>query len=288
MGNVPKGSVASVYWPQVDALDVTRLSMLLYTDTPWTATDENTLQCTVDAPVTYLPIPFGSGAAFAGLFTVDLPNGIKAGQQFEIVVRRIRSRQPPGQTNTREPAVQSRVAVRQNLTTNWRYVVGTFQVTIPVAVDKELLWPEENTLAILKWRFQNTATTNRWYPVLQRNLSYIVGRVNGFGGKAGAIPASPNGAPDPVSGSAPGGNGCEICHERLVQYQGKVAEVLFDCFGDFEGFLLENCSGVHRFTTCERGIADVVLRACRERLVLTVFVEEGHPHRIRQLIVSCC
>lgn len=287
-GNVPKGSVASIYWPQVNALDVTRLSMLLYADTPWIATDDNTVQCTVDAPVTYLPIPFASGAGFAGLFTVDLPNGIKAGQQFEIVVRRIRSRQPPDQSNKPEPVAQSREAVRQNLTTDWRYVVGTFQVTIPVSTDEKLLWPEENTLAILKWRFQNTATTNRWYPVLQRYLSYIVGRVNGFGGKAGAIPASPNGAPDPVSGSAPGKSGCDAGCVPLVRYQGKVAEVLFDCFGDFEGFLLENCSGVHRFTSCERGIADLVLRTCRERLVLTVFVEDGHEQRIRQLIVSCC
>ena len=299
-GNTPKGSVASIFWPQASSLDVVRLSMLLYADVPWTATDEHTVQCTVDHPVTYLPIPFGTGASFAGLFTIDLPIGVKAGQQFNIVVRRVRSRQPPTLTNNTGIVAQARAeAKRKPPVTDWRYIVGTFQVTIPVSLEEPLLWPEENTLAIMKWRFLNTPLTSRWHPVLQRYLSYLVGRVNGFGGKAGAIPASPNGAPEPSPGQGicnglgqgQGGGGCGGRGGRggaLAEYRGKVCEVLFDCFGDFEGFVLESCCGIQRFATCESGVADVVLRACRERLVLTVFVEKGLKDKIRQLMVTCC
>ncbi|TKC79905.1 hypothetical protein FAZ69_30325 [Trinickia terrae] len=299
-GNTPKGSVASIYWPQVDSLDVVRLSMLQYADVPWTATDEHTVQCTVEHPVTYLPIPFGAGASFAGLFTIDLPIGVKAGQQFNIVVRRVRSRQAPLLAG--KPGIVAQAArtesERKPPVTDWRYIVGTFQVTIPVSLEEPLLWPEENTLAIMKWRLLNTAATSRWHPVLQRYVSYLVGRVNGFGGKAGAIPASPDGAPAPGPGLGQGECGGKLvpcpsrgpgeCGGELMQCRGKVCEVLFDCFGDFEGFILESCSGTHRFTTCESGIADVVLRACRERLVLTVFFERGTRDRIRQLIVTCC
>ena len=51
---------------------------------------------------------------------------------------------------------------------NWRYVVGTFQVKIPVSRGDTLLRDEENTLAIMKWRLGQIATTNRWHPVLER------------------------------------------------------------------------------------------------------------------------
>jgi hypothetical protein len=276
-GNTPKGSVASIYWPQTNAIDVVRLSMLLSATDQWTAVDEHTVQCTVNYPVTYLPIPFGTGPSFAGLFTVDLPAGIKKGQDFRIVVRRVRTRQsqPPAGVNIQARA-RSDAAIYQ--VTDWRYIVGTFQVTIPVSTEEELLWPEENTLAIMKWRFLHTAPTSRWYPVLQRYLSYIVGRVNGFGGNAGSIAPSPTGAPPPKSGKGGG---------HMTSHTGKVCEVFFDCFGDFEGFVLASCSGSHKFVTREKGIADVAIRACRDRLVLTVFTE-GHDHKIRQLVVTCC
>ena len=65
---------------------------------------------------------------------------------------------------------------------NWRYIVGTFAVEIPVTTPKVMLWPEENTLAILKWRLGEMEPTNRWVPVLKRYIGYIEGRVNGLGG----------------------------------------------------------------------------------------------------------
>ena len=39
-----------------------------------------------------MPIPQGTGDGFAGLFTVDLPQTVKTGQEFDIVVRRIGKR----------------------------------------------------------------------------------------------------------------------------------------------------------------------------------------------------
>jgi hypothetical protein len=70
---------------------------------------------------------------------------------------------------------------------NWRYVVGTFQVKIPVTTSEVMLRPEENTLAIIKWRLTQLKPGNRWRPVLERYISYIAARVDGLGGDSMAI-----------------------------------------------------------------------------------------------------
>jgi hypothetical protein len=71
---------------------------------------------------------------------------------------------------------------------NWRYVVGNFQVRIPVTTKEVMLLPKENTLAIMKWRLESLPASNRWYPVLQRYIGYIGARVDGLGGNANEIP----------------------------------------------------------------------------------------------------
>jgi hypothetical protein len=78
-----------------------------------------------------------------------------------------------------------------------------------------------------------------------------------------------------------------ICDERGLEFTGKVSEVIFDCFGDFVGFVLCTCSDDHRFHARERAICDVVLRACKERLALSVFVERGKERKIKGLSIHC-
>ncbi len=158
---------------------------------------------------------------------------------------------------------------------NWRYVVGTFQIKIPVTTSDVMLFPEENTLAIMKWRLQQMATSNRWYLVLQRYINYIAGRVDGLGGDSASIQPSLNGVPVKEFGKE---------HKR--EYTGKVEEVLFDCFGDFEGFVLSDCGDKHTFMTRERGIEEIALRALQDRLLLSVFVEGEHEHRICKLVIK--
>lgn len=206
----------SIYWPQVPASNVLVLASKFYSSHTLSATDAHTIRCKVNGGVTYVPIPTWAGENFAGLFTVDLPTTVVTGQEFNIVVRRIASRQ------TRvKPELISEADVP--LTRRWRYVVGTFQIKIPVSTGEAMLFPEENTLAIIKWRLQQMSTFNRWYPVLERYLSYIAARVDGLGGDSQSILPSPNGVPPKA-----------FEHE----YTGKVREVVFDCFGDFEGLVL--------------------------------------------------
>jgi hypothetical protein len=287
-GAVPAGSVASIYWPQLAAADVIALASSLYSTHTLSVVDMNTVRCEITGGVTYIPVPRGTGENFAGLFTIDLPQTVTTGQEFDVLVRRISTRQasnviiqtrtPPSHIGTRAEvpgrAAPAPVATAEPDVTTWRYVVGTFALKIPVATGATMLFPEENTLAIMRWRLQQTSLASRWYPVLERYISLIAARVDGLGGNSGSILPSPTGAPPRLPAKR---------HEK--EYHGKICEVLFDCFGDFEGFVLRDCHRDHYFRTREHGIEMLVLRACQEQMRLCVTVDEECGERIIRLAV---
>jgi len=88
-----------------------------------------------------------------------------------------------------------------------------------------------------------------------------------MGGDPERIAADPTGHggrdPKPPRPDAPDRDG-----RRVVS--GRVTELLYDCFGAFEGFVVEDCERRHRFRACERGIERVVRRACRHRSRISV------------------
>jgi kumamolisin len=61
---------------------------------------------------------------------------------------------------------------------------------------------------------------------------------------------------------------------------GKVAGLVFDHFGDFEGFLLEDLHGrEHRFESHEEEVRELVHRALMDRNMTTVRTDHHHSHR---------
>jgi hypothetical protein len=289
-GNTPAGSKASIYWPQVSALQVLQLASRLYASHLLTATDANTIQCEVTKSTSYVPIPTGAGQNFAGLLTIELPPNVVKGQEFNVVVRRITTRrfqeEPPIQIGFRpKPARSKRQqdnVLNSKRAINWRYVVGTFQVKIPVSTAHALLPAEENTLAIFKWRLQAMSPKNRWYPVLERYISYIAARVDGLGGDSTAIKPSLQGVPAKGKDSGEGGKGQG---EERIEYNGKVSGLIYDRFGDFDGFILDTEDGERRFWGRETEIEIVVRRAWAERIVTTVFVERDESHRPQSVVL---
>ncbi len=290
-GNTPAGSVGHIYWPQVSASKVLDLANRLYSTHLLSASDAHTIDITVSHGVSYVPIPPGIKENLASLLTVDLPLTVKTGQEINIIVRRVSTRRmvvdvpppppPPiklamdenttavGNANTQ--SFESRVIGR--VMRNWRYVVGTFQVKIPVTTKEVMLYPEENTLAILKWRYLQMAATNRWYPVLARYIAIVSARIAGLGGNPDAIPPSPTGAPLPHE-HRPGEK------EMVLEFCGKVSQVIYDCFGDLVGFTLKDCEKQRFFKVHERAVGELALRALKERFELCVIVEveDSHEH----------
>jgi hypothetical protein len=273
--NTPQGSTAEIYWPQVDATDVLDLAAKLYPSSSLAASGSYTITCTVDAGVTYIPIPTGSGESFAGLITLQLPTGIRAGNEFDAVIRRITSR------SFEKLVGRSRTSsVTTGRILNWRYVAGTFQMKIPVQRDAAILPSEENLLAILKWRLQLLRRSDRWYPVLKRYLSCVISRVRGLGGNPDNIQPSQYG-----TANQPGLLPLHPHHEHRLEFTGKVSGLRYDRFGDFEGFYLVTLSGEERsFRGHEREIEDLVRKAWVERTLISVFVHHD-PHWPESIIL---
>lgn len=308
-GEVPNGSIASIYWPGVAAKDVIQLAGVWGAAAGLSASDAHTLHVKIEGGITYLPIPEGAGENFAGLLTIELPFGIKTGQEFEVVVRRISSRvakrrpppSPPPQLNSlpridvdSEPigtGVTAAVAVEVERVDLYRYVVGTFTVRVPVSTGEVMRIPEEMTLAVMKWRLENLSPSNRWFPVLERYLKYSAARLEGIGGDPRKVPASIDWHPEvPGRHRPPRSQDCDRLHGQRHHddddtASGKVVKVLFDCHGEFEGFVLDGCRCRHLVASRVHGIGELALRAAAESLTVRVtFDEDGD--RIAGLAVT--
>lgn len=69
-------------------------------------------------------------------------------------------------------------------------------------------------------------------------------------------------------------------------WSGKVSGLLYDHFGDFEGFTLENYAGNHlRFFSREGAIHDLAQTAWRERYLVTVISVAANSREVRRLLI---
>jgi hypothetical protein len=235
-----------------------------------TILDANTIGCPV-GDATLIPIPKGVGA-YAGLLAVDLPPGIRRGESYDIVVRQITKATATPYT---PPPIQIATAAVAGVAEpfSWRKTSGTFQVTITISTKEELLYPEERLLAWLKWKVSVFPKTLRFYPVLQRYLGLIIGRVGGFGGGPGQIPPSQSGNvpghfPPPHRPPHPG-------PEPVIEFTGKVVSLIYGRFGDFAGFrLLTEHGHEHEFRGHEEAVEALVKSAWIERSVISIHVDE--------------
>ncbi|MCJ1274921.1 hypothetical protein MMC21_002719 [Puttea exsequens] len=232
-GNAPVGSSCEIYWPQVKAADVVALANQMYPthQLSVSSSDTNTIITPVIEGFTLIPIPFGSGPNFAGLVTLQLPPGITQGQTFVLSIRRIATRtvtsvRPPSITIKRDSTSLSQQEDQEPFRTrpiaaaNWRYTAGIFAIKIPVTNGSQMLPVDRDNQAITAWRLNQMRTSDRWYPVMQRYLSYLTRRIEGLG--AGHLPVvpSPVGAGPVVGGTKGGGGECCAEHgcgcERLI------------------------------------------------------------------------
>ena len=156
-------------------------------------------------------------------------------------------------------------------------MLGAFQLAIPVRLGDVLLPRETRKLAALRYMAQGIPAGDRWAPVFTRYLAQIADKIRGLGGDPNSIAPSLD-DPGPVSKPP--------TPEKLC-ITGKVCEVIYDCFGEFEGFALASCDGMHGFCSAERGIEVVVRRAHLDGAAITVCLSPGRKHHICQIILGC-
>jgi hypothetical protein len=193
-GNIPRDCVATLYMPGIDTVNVLAMADALYGSHRLTGVDSDTLQCPTGG-MTFVPIPPGLGSRIAGLLSVDLPETVKKEQVFTVVVHQVTGSSAPtpvAVTHAATHALPGRVG---------RYVLGSFQLTIPVQSRRELLGPELRLLSVLRWIQRSIPGGDRWFKVFGRYVELVAGRVDGFGGDSTAVAASPSGAWEGASAS---------------------------------------------------------------------------------------
>lgn len=268
-GNTPAGNPATIYLPGVSAAQVLALAAQMYVTHKFSRLDDHTLQCQTGG-VTWIPVPQSAGPNFAGLLTVDLPPTVRKGQVYTIVARQVTSLTATRPLPDKPQGLQASHSGAVTPSIPERRVLGAVQLTIPVKTEEALLEPEERLLGIMRWIGEGISAGDRWSPVFERYIAQIADRVEGFGGDPAKMLPSPAGSiPHPPKH---GGKR----HEHA--FTGKVSGLVYDRFGDFDGFLVRtHDGGEHSFRSREQHIETLVHRAWLERIVITVFVHRDDP-----------
>ena len=180
-GNVPVGSIATIYMPGINSSEVLTLSSRKYRHHRLKRIDEHTVKFETGG-ITYLPIPFTDGT-FPGLLTVDLPEGIKNGEVFKVIVRQVSSIRQHYDLRSLE---------RKELV-DWRHIVGSFQLTIPVRDKASILPAQQRLLSNLRWIERSIPAGNRWVSVFGKYVAQVAGRVDALGGDSSKVAPSSSG-----------------------------------------------------------------------------------------------
>jgi len=165
--NVPRDSIATIYLPQTDMDDLLSVASLRMGPGTLERVDAHTVRCRI-GDVSFLPIPGGLPQNLAGLLSVQLPPTVVKGRTY-----RVSAHQICGVT---------------------RRIIGSFQLTIPVADGPALLDEEFRLLSVLRHIDSTITATDRWKPVFARYLGQIADRVRGFGGNPDEARPSPDGS----------------------------------------------------------------------------------------------
>ena len=272
-GPLPQGSSAFIYMSAVTADEILDLARRMNTSKGLFRRDDHTLEIKTGG-VSYIPIPAGSAINYAGLLSVELASTVRRGQVFNVVVRQI--------TNTLASVnvIATKRSAASSRPFNWRRVLGAFQLTIPVSAKNLLLPREERDLSVLRWIGEAIPQSSRWDRVFQRYVEEIAGRVKAFGGDPENILPSPTGDGRRKHPCRP-----EPEEERQISHTGKISGLIFDRFGDFEGFLLDAEEGERKFFSREKNVEELAARVWRERLRVTVLADRNEAGRPVTIII---
>jgi hypothetical protein len=156
--NLPTTATVDVYLPGAAVEEIVNMRHLRHAPGTVKIVDSQTLRLAVGGR-TYLPVPPFFDDHLAGLITVTLPEGIRAGERYVVDVIQVR--------------------------TDERKVLGGFQLNIQVDKSRNLLDREIRTLRLFHERLGQLALADRWWPILTRQVALARARAQGFAEDAG-------------------------------------------------------------------------------------------------------
>jgi hypothetical protein len=141
--NLPRIAKVKMFLPGLSAEEIVNLRSLRHAPRTVFANGGSELRLDV-TEVTYLPIPPVQGNRQAALISIELPEGIKAGQVFTVDVSQLRA----GST------VEN----------------GAFRIEIPIGKARHIFPAVERNLVLTMERLSLTPARDRWRPILERRL----------------------------------------------------------------------------------------------------------------------
>lgn len=219
-----------------------------------------------------------------------------------------------------EPVDPKLVATARRREAKWREVIGAFQFGVAVSVKEDMLLYHLRLLSLFRWRLEMLSRNSRWFKTLSYYVDLLTQKVLGLGGAPYTVPATPDGnigaLTDPKEtgdnddnntggGDNQGTESDDPYFEpddddwlneteglpdpkkvKPLMVSGKVSGLLYDHFGDFEGFTLETYGGDHfRFFSQESAILEIVRTAWLERYVVTVITTTKSSRRVRRVLI---
>lgn len=169
-GNLPEETRATVYLPDVDVDELLAVAGARGGPPVLERVDEHTIRCLI-GDVTYIPLPGGRTTNIPGLISLELPEGVKKGDVYTVVVH-----QYSGVTGR---------------------IVGAFQITIPVSTAGLMLPLEIRKLSVLRHIALSIPAGDHWRPIFDRYLGQIGDRVKALGGDPDGVAPSPDGTGKP-------------------------------------------------------------------------------------------
>lgn len=202
-GNLPRDSLVTLYMPQVAVDDVLRFAALRSGPGNRAHAGPGTIRLKVTR-LGLVPLPGPIAKNIAALLGIQLPPTVTDGEKFKVVVRQVDGRR--------------------------LRVVGTTQFDIHVRTAPQIRPRLERNLSVLRHIQLAIPADNRWAPVFERYVGELADRVRAMGGDPERIAPSPTGSGMPKDRPEP--------HPDRDRFTGVVDELIYDCFGRVEGFVL--------------------------------------------------
>jgi hypothetical protein len=291
--SLPAGSKASLYLPSANADAVISKAASMYGFQSFAKINAHTIDCDVYG-VSYLPIPAGQGN-IGGFIDVQLPANVKKGEKFTVTISQLSNQYAATKGNRTDSSIGPATFVAGNNDARlikWRKVTGTFQLALKVDGKAETLHIIERNLSVLRWIFESIPLDSRWYPIFVKYLTALAGQVAALGGNPRIPPSATGTWPGEHGKNKGSGNqpnkehDCNTAWDEEYALMGKIEGIIYDHFGDFEGFILETEDGskIHFFSR-EQAMKNIVHLASAERLLVTVIPEVADERRLRHIIL---
>jgi hypothetical protein len=249
--NLPRGSRVTMYLPWENASEIVEAAADEHGAPSLRQVDEHTIEFTL-GDVSFLPIPRGGERTVPGLLSIELPEGIHAGHVFRVAAHQYSDMgRPRGAPRT---------------------TIGSFEIDIHVKKSAEIVPGLVRRLSVLKHIVSTVPEDDRWYPILVRLVDGLGERLRGHGIDPHTVEPSPDGTGTAEPCDTPDVPGRQDTGARC--YRGKICSVTYDCFGEFRGFVLDDCCTERSLGCRSKKLERVVLMAWREGVDVTVHVTE--------------